>query len=260
MNAVSSNLFSSAGGSEPSVIGVGDVNNDGFLDVVVDDILELGRGDGTFAGFGVPVPFFGSGASTIPTPYRLVDVNGDKQLDAVFIQGSNGGSTGGFCVALNVGNANFGPVDCSQAISSDNPTGVAVGDLNHDGNVDVVVTYNGTADALNTFLGKGDGTFQAATFSDLEEPNSNNVELADFNNDGKLDLLVWYSIENQVVLALGNGDGTFAKTGKKFAAGNDGDYRTQLVVGDFKGDGLLGFAIVDDSRPGFDVVTTTCSP
>lgn len=66
--------------------------------------------------------------------------------------------------------------------------------------------------------------------------------VGDFNSDGKLDLAVAniaYTGTPSISILLGNGDGTF-KPARNFAAG---DQPTELVMGDFNGDGKLDLAV-----------------
>src|SRR5262249_33651339 len=70
------------------------------------------------------------------------------------------------------------------------PYGLAVGDFNGDGKLDVV-TANGSD--LSIILGKGDGTFQPPQSLALPRNQSTGavaVAVGDMNNDGKLDLVV----------------------------------------------------------------------
>ena len=104
-------------------------------------------------------------------------------------------------------------------------------DLNHDGFLDVV-----TADGNNTvavLLGNGDGTFQPAVKYSVPTPK--NMAVADFNRDGKLDLVIWSNFG--LVTMLGNGDGTFKAP---IAASSQAGIP---VVGDFNGDGIQDLAI-----------------
>ena len=73
------------------------------------------------------------------------------------------------------------------------------------------------------------------------------VATGDFNNDGKLDLVVASRDSNVVSLFLGNGAGTFG-TPKTFTVGNG---PVDLTTGDFNGDGNLDLAVVNGSTPGF---------
>ena len=109
---------------------------------------------------------------------------------------------------------------------------MATGDFNHDGFIDVVVTSPGR-NMISVLLSNGDGTFQPAINSTVQQPNT--VVVADFNGDGKLDLAIWSSF-NTVVM-LGNGDGTFKAATTAAAQGG------AMAVGDFNGDGKPDLAI-----------------
>jgi uncharacterized protein (DUF2141 family) len=76
-----------------------------------------------------------------------------------------------------------------------------IGDLNGDGKLDVV-TGGGRGSFVTVYLGKGNGSFQAARNFNLVG-TVGHVLSADFNGDGNLDLATYNSV------MLGNGDGTF---------------------------------------------------
>jgi hypothetical protein len=110
--------------------------------------------------------------------------------------------------------------------SGGNGTGsVALGDLNGDGRLDMVVA-NGcvsgsqcgsmTAGSLDVLLGNGDGTFQAPVSYFTGSTHVSFATIADVNDDGRPDLLVGGSCPHgdcsaggTVAVLLGNGDGTF---------------------------------------------------
>src|SRR5207249_3303568 len=87
---------------------------------------------------------------------------------------------------------------------------LAVGDFNRDGNPDLVAT-GPLLFELAVFLGNGDGTFRPRV--DYSVPQGSAVIVADFNEDGKLDLAVAHgsagSVSKGVAIFPGNGDGTF---------------------------------------------------
>jgi hypothetical protein len=91
-------------------------------------------------------------------------------------------------------------------------------------------------------------SFAAAANSPLQVPESLGVAIADFNEDGKPDLVVTGAVS--VFVFLGKGDGTFALTPASpirvpsppyddFASPHVGP----IVVGDFNNSGHLGFAV-----------------
>jgi hypothetical protein len=69
--------------------------------------------------------------------------------------------------------------------------------------------------------------------------NPNFVAVADFNRDGKLDVVSANQVTNNVSILLGNGDGTF-QTAKTYPAGI-APYA--VAIGDFNRDGFLDLAV-----------------
>jgi uncharacterized repeat protein (TIGR01451 family) len=80
--------------------------------------------------------------------------------------------------------------------------------------------------------------------------NEKAIVVADFNNDGKLDLAVANSGSNNVSILLGNGDGTFQAARNFDVGGTDG---SSLAAADFNGDGKLDLVV---GIPGD--ITTRC--
>jgi hypothetical protein len=113
------------------------------------------------------------------------------------------------------------------------PSGLATGDLNADGKMDIV-TRNATGGihAANVLLGNGDGTFRIAATIPLDRAPSF-VLITDINGDGKPDVLISafsYSTRALIVL-LGRGDGTFQP---RFDVTTDGT--SYFDIGDINGD------------------------
>ena len=136
----------------------------------------------------------------------------------------------------------------------DQPSSVAVADVNGDGNPDLLVAnlcanYGAcgadTDGKVAVLLGNGDGTFQAGgTYQTAVTYSSGgvgalSVVVADVNGDGKPDLMVANETANDnnngsVGVLLGNGDGTF-QTAVTYSSGG---YEAQFVaVADVNGDG-----------------------
>jgi FG-GAP-like repeat/Abnormal spindle-like microcephaly-assoc'd, ASPM-SPD-2-Hydin/HYDIN/CFA65/VesB-like, Ig-like domain len=112
------------------------------------------------------------------------------------------------------------------------PTSIAVGDFNHDGNLDIAVASVQHTSQVSILLGNGDGTFKSPVNYECG-PQPDSIAVADFNQDGKLDLVVTDSGSSENVgILLGNGDGTF-RAPRFFSAPNPTDF---VGVGDFNGD------------------------
>jgi hypothetical protein len=113
--------------------------------------------------------------------------------------------------------------------------GLAAGDFNGDGKLDLVeASNNQPGDGLTVFLNNGDGTFTATGQITLAAQLAGAVPaVGDFNGDGKLDIVTSVAGENDVAVLLGDGDGTF-QAPVRTATGNDPQ---ALAVGDLDGDG-----------------------
>ena len=235
-------------GNGPSKVAVGDLNGDGFPDLVVSNFLAntvsvlLGNGDGTFQ---APRPFAIGAVKTTFTPgidtqvldfrqrrdVRLADFNRDGILDIVVTNYDSGDVS----VLLGNGDGTFQPQRRFNA--TPHPLGLAVGDVNNDGIPDLVVIDSTPADIPNNIavlLGNGDGTFQPEK---IFQPPSvlfvANVVLADFNHDGRLDLAVGGGQLTGIDFYLGNGDGTFTYKGHF----NGGRQFADMAVADLNRDG-----------------------
>jgi len=129
----------------------------------------------------------------------------------------------------------------SDYTTGSNPAGVATGDFNGDGKLDIAQA-NFYGNTVSVLLGNGDGTFQPhVNYATGIGPDS--VVVGDFNRDGKLDLAVLSQGSNAVSVLLGNGDGTFQRAANYAAGIGDGS----LAVGDFNGDGKQDLASTSSS-------------
>jgi hypothetical protein len=121
--------------------------------------------------------------------------------------GGSGGGTGGTQPA----SFSFEPrVDLSTGGMA--PSSVLIGDFNGDGKPDIAVA-NSSSNTIAVFLNRGAGDFRTPIITTVNIPNGlGPMAEGDFNEDGKLDLVVATTGGSPSdIILLGNGDGTFSQ-------------------------------------------------
>ena len=223
---------------------VGPLAANGTQDLVVADgdgniSVLYGNGAGGFnSHIEFPISMTQTGISSYAV--ALGDMNNDGTLDVVVTdtQG-NEGSRGRVDVLLNNSQGTFNPVSNFFTVGYD-PRSVAVGDVNGDGNMDVVVA-NGSGEgggSLSVLLGNGKGSLgAAATLTTANFPDQ--VALDDLYNNGRQDIVVGIpstgvdaTNEHEVQVFVNNGDGVFAPP----VALQSGNGPRSLVVADLSGE------------------------
>lgn len=190
-----------------------DYDNDGLMDVFVtndnqENFLFHNRGDGTFEEVavlaGVALPNSGKPVSSMGTDFRDYDNDGRPDISVVGLANET------FPLFRNLGGGQFEDATYRTRLSalSIERSGWSTGffDLNNDGWKDLFTTCSHVDDnvemfqatkykqANGIFANLGNGTFQDASAEagqDFQVPRAHRgCAFADFNNDGKIDVVV----------------------------------------------------------------------
>jgi len=248
-------LSTSSNCSVPNAVAatVGDFNNDGYVDVLItssdfrDQTINAvtvctGDGDGLLHSSIVTMVSNNLLTSFFST---VADLNRDGNLDFVTTD-----VFGNPVVYIGQGDGHF--IENSPITSTKSQFGsyVAVGDVNGDGKLDLVVPNRNTGN-IDLLYGNGDGTFAAPT--SITTATTTFVVLGDFNGDGKLDIAALQPaslVDNDlptdtfnIQMFTGDGAGSFLAASTAFVQGGCCEANSLMGAADLNGDGTLDLAV-----------------
>jgi hypothetical protein len=228
-------------------LAVADLNLDGKPDLVTTTqsrlgvVVLLGRGDGTFA--------VGPDIEVAPaSAVSAADLNGDGHVDLVAAGDK-------LAVLLGKGDGTFAqPVYYSAGAQLNDPGldlyGLHVADLNADSIPDLVAA-NWVASQLAVLLGKGDGTFEAASLYSC--PHCQAPAAVDLDRDGNVDVVATSfspGSKGMVYVFLNDGGGHLREP----VAYDPGGSATAIALGDLNGDGAMDVVTGNDQSYSLSVL------
>ncbi|MEO6538961.1 MAG: VCBS repeat-containing protein, partial [Ferruginibacter sp.] len=226
-------------------VAAGDFNNDGNADLLTESwavdsvVIILGNGQGNF----ISPAYFKVGRR----PYqrvRTADVNHDKYADIITtnLEGNN------CSVLLCDGNGNFREAKGSPFSCGDAPFAVAVGDVNGDGNPDLVIADAPTItaeskghDGLFILVGDGKGNFSALKGSPFATGKSpSRIAIGDVDANGLADISLTNYNDKTISIFMMTKNGLLP--GKVIPVGSHPD---GIATGDLNGDGKADIVVAN---------------
>jgi hypothetical protein len=226
-------------GGPADSVAVGDVDGDGDADVVIARnnavTVLINRGDGSLL---QPVRYaVGRGGYWGGRTLALEDVTGDGAVDAVTPNDKDGTVS----VLVNRGDGTF---TRRNYATEPHPNSVAIGDLNADGQADVVTAGSRRADAdfaASVLFNRGNGRLgPRRDYRGI----ANSVAIGDLNGDELPDLAGTGVLGVSVL--FNDGHGRFGS--KLDYHPGTGDENAELKLADFDADGRLDLASANDTQ------------
>jgi predicted nucleotidyltransferase len=231
--------------SGPQGIACADMNGDGWADIVVASsganalslLLNQAAQPGLFAATPLTFPVRG----TYPVALAVGDVNADSLADVVVVNETSSSVS----VLLHTTSPSLLASAVSYSAGALLPRGIALGDVNGDQLLDIVVAATASGKVgvlLNTPTAPG--TFQTARTFRSGGTRPEGLALGDVNGDGQLDIVVVNQASNTVAVLLNS-----SKTPGKFATpttySSGGASPRGVTVSDLNRDGLVDVLVAN---------------
>ena len=253
----------------PGDMALGDVNTDGNLDLAITThdsygvLLLLGDGKGGFTIAPNSPIVMKDGQHPHTHGLALADMNRDNKLDLVTVNNADNDVS----VAWGNGRGDFTRATGSPFAVGPSPYPLAVGDVNGDGQLDIVATATATGPsraqqlplsrALTLLLADGRGGFRSTRLP-LRTGEPWSAVIGDLNGDRKPDIVATHHELNQLTVMLGDGRGGFVEaTASPFDFGSNA---FQAEIADVNHDGKMDviaaggdsvLTMLGDGRGGF---------
>jgi hypothetical protein len=241
----------------PHGVAMADFNGDGKPDLATDDwqnnrvTVLFNDGKGGFLSPGVSFPVG-------KMPYyklRAADLNKDGRADIVTTNFEGGNVT----ILHADGKGTFKEPKGSPFEANKQPFGVAIGDLNGDGNPDLAVGhYSGhitdtSGDRMSILLGAGDGTFRLAWSQLVPGKAPTIAAIGDCNGDGIADVVFGNYGKASVTVVLGSRREFLLAPGSPLSVGSK---PSGIAVGDLNGDGKADIVTANEEGNDISVLLT----
>jgi FG-GAP-like repeat len=236
------NISTIKAGKNPGSVEVADFNKDGFQDIALAStedssvIILLGNGKGKFA----ESPGSPFSANRFPNDIIIADFDMDGNLDLAIANTEVSSLT----LLLGNGKGQFqqAPNSPFSVKSKPHTHGIATGDFNGDGKLDLV-TDSWAENKVLIIFGDGKGNFGNQTFYNVGNHPYQRLRASDLYKDGRPDIVTSNLDGRNVTVLLGVGDGKLQEAqGSPFPAG---DTPFGIAIGDVNGDGNQDIAVLN---------------